>query len=163
VCVAFIWSNLTLPPRGLPPYRGEVVCAPQWPGELCWREWKLLVGPPTPDWSKGGGQTECSPWSSRLAVGRGVTTPPRKMLLSRNHGGGQDPHRVVAPVKKKNLTLGFQSIFLGPEHFRFRFILVLLCWLFTRITQKCASFHSLCPGLYILVTFISEPDIMLPI
>jgi hypothetical protein len=30
----------------------------------------------------------------------GLTIPPRKNLLLRNHGGGQDPHRVVAPVKK---------------------------------------------------------------
>jgi hypothetical protein len=54
------------PPRGLQPYHGEEVFAPQWPGELCWRERKLLVGPPMLDRPKGRGQTKCSPWSSRL-------------------------------------------------------------------------------------------------
>jgi hypothetical protein len=28
-------------------------------------------------------------------------TPPLKNLLLQNHGGGQDPHRVAVPVKKK--------------------------------------------------------------
>jgi hypothetical protein len=61
-----------------------------------------------PDRSKGRGQTKCSPWSSRLGVGRGtnnatpekctVTKPPEPM---EDHGGGQEPHRVVAPVEKK--------------------------------------------------------------
>jgi hypothetical protein len=63
------------PPRGLPPYREEKVCAPPWPGELCWREPKLLVAPPTPDKSKGRDQTKYSPWSSRLGVGRGANDP----------------------------------------------------------------------------------------
>jgi hypothetical protein len=30
-----------------------------WPGELCWRERKLLVGPPVPDTPKGRSQTKC--------------------------------------------------------------------------------------------------------
>jgi hypothetical protein len=30
-------------------------------------------------------------------------TPPRKSLLLKNHGGGQNPHRVIAPVKKKEI------------------------------------------------------------
>jgi hypothetical protein len=34
-------------------------------------------------------------------LGVGLTTPPRNNLLLRNHEGGQDPHRVVPPVKKK--------------------------------------------------------------
>jgi hypothetical protein len=44
-----------------------------------------------------------------MRVGRGanspipenvtVTKPPE--LMEEDHGGGQDPHRVVAPVKKK--------------------------------------------------------------
>jgi hypothetical protein len=35
--------------RGLPPYRGEEVYAPQWLGDLCWRNLKVLVGPPMTD------------------------------------------------------------------------------------------------------------------
>jgi hypothetical protein len=54
-----------IPPRGPPPYSGEGGWTPQWPGELCWWERKLLVGPPIPDISKNRGQTKCSPWSSR--------------------------------------------------------------------------------------------------
>jgi hypothetical protein len=53
-----------------------------------------------PDMSNGRGPTKCSPWSSRLRAGRGLTTAPRKYLLLRNREGGQDPHRDVAPVKK---------------------------------------------------------------
>jgi hypothetical protein len=62
-----------------------------------------------PDRSKGRGQTKCSYWSSRLGVGRGAnnptpenstaTKPPEHM--EEDHGGRQDPQRVVAPVKKK--------------------------------------------------------------
>jgi hypothetical protein len=36
-------------------------------------------------------------------LGVELTTPPQKNVLLRNHGGGQDPHRVVAPVKKKTM------------------------------------------------------------
>jgi hypothetical protein len=60
-----------IPPQGLQPYRGEEIFAPQWPTELCWRERKLLVGPPMPDRPKGSGQAKCSPWSSRLGLGWG--------------------------------------------------------------------------------------------
>jgi hypothetical protein len=78
---------------------------PQCPGELCWRECKLLAEPPMPDRSKGRGQTKCSPWSSRLGVRCGANNPtPGKIncyKTSEAYGGGQDPHRVVAPVKKK--------------------------------------------------------------
>jgi hypothetical protein len=49
--------------------------------------------------SKGRGQTKCSPWSCRLGIG--LTTPPRKKLLLRNHGGHQDLHGVVATIEKK--------------------------------------------------------------
>jgi hypothetical protein len=61
-----------------------------------------------PDRSKGRGQTKCSPWSSRLEVGRGANNPtPEKSTVTKppepmeeDHGGGQDPHRVLAPVRK---------------------------------------------------------------
>jgi hypothetical protein len=46
----------------------------------------MLAGAQAP----GRSHTKCSPWSSRLGVGRGDTTPPRKNVLLRNHGGGQD-------------------------------------------------------------------------
>jgi hypothetical protein len=54
------------------------------------------------DRSKGRGQTKCSPWFSRLRVGCGAKDPTQENLLFSNYGGGQDPHRVAAPVKKKN-------------------------------------------------------------
>jgi hypothetical protein len=64
-----------------------------------------------PDWSKGRGQMKCSLWYSRLGIRRGandptlekstVTKPPQHM--EEDHGGSQDPHRVVAPVKKKKI------------------------------------------------------------
>jgi hypothetical protein len=41
-------------------------------------------------------------YSLVFQVGRwGLTTPPKKYLLPRNHYGSQDPHMVVVPVKKK--------------------------------------------------------------
>jgi hypothetical protein len=37
-----------------------------------------------------------------LEVEHGANDPiPEKSILLRNHRGGQDPHRVVVPVKKK--------------------------------------------------------------
>jgi hypothetical protein len=57
----------------------EEVCESQWHGEVCWRERKLLVGPPMTDRSTGRGQMKCSTRSSRLGVG--LTNPPRKNLL----------------------------------------------------------------------------------
>jgi hypothetical protein len=38
-----------------------------------------------------------------------ITTTPQKNLLLWNYGGGQDPHRIVAPVKMRD--------FLGPVQF----------------------------------------------
>jgi hypothetical protein len=64
----FNTCSLCIPPWGLPPSPGEEVHVLQWPGELCWRERKLLTAPPMPDTSKDRGQTKCSPWSSRLGV-----------------------------------------------------------------------------------------------
>jgi hypothetical protein len=93
-----LWCNSSNPPWGLLSYHREV-CIPQQPGQLCWQEHKLLVGPPMPDRSKSRDQTKCSPWSSRLGLVMGLTIPTRKNLLLWNHGGGQDPHRVVVPVK----------------------------------------------------------------
>jgi hypothetical protein len=69
--------------------------------ELCWRQRKLLVVPPMPERSKGRGQTNCSLWSSGLGVGRGANDPTPARFTVRNHGGGQNPHKVVAPVNKK--------------------------------------------------------------
>jgi hypothetical protein len=34
-------------------------------------------------------------------MGEGKGPHPGKYVLLRNHGGAQDPHRTVAPVKKK--------------------------------------------------------------
>jgi hypothetical protein len=73
-----------VPARGLPPCRGEEICAPQWLGELCWRERKILVGSLVPDMSKDRGQTKWSTWASRLVVRRGVNDPIQKNLLLGN-------------------------------------------------------------------------------
>jgi hypothetical protein len=57
-----------------------------------------------PDRSKGSGQKKCSPWSSRLGVGRGAIDPTSgKVTVTKPpdyHGGRQDAYTVVAPVKK---------------------------------------------------------------
>jgi hypothetical protein len=51
---------------------------------------------------KCSAQMKYSPWSSRLGVERGANDPiPERITLTKPHGGGQDPHRVVAPVKKR--------------------------------------------------------------
>jgi hypothetical protein len=47
--------------NGLPPYRGGNVYVLLWPGELCWRELMLLLGPSKQDRSKGRSLTSCSP------------------------------------------------------------------------------------------------------
>jgi hypothetical protein len=58
-----------------------------------------------PDRSKGMGQKKHSPWSSRLGVVRGANNPTLEEIYcygtSRGYEGGQDPHRIVAPVKKR--------------------------------------------------------------
>jgi hypothetical protein len=97
-------SNFLVSPCGLLPYRWEEVFASQWPGELCWRERKLLVGPLMPDRSKDRGQMKRSPWSSRLGYGCGANDPTTKKLIvtKPSHGGGENPHRIVA-------RLAFQS------------------------------------------------------
>jgi hypothetical protein len=55
-----------------------------------------------PGMSKGRSQMKCIPWSSRLGFGCGANTPTPENITVRNYGVGQDPHRVVATVKKKN-------------------------------------------------------------
>jgi hypothetical protein len=65
-----------------------------------------------PERSKGRGQTKCTLWSSRLGVGLGAnnSTPERSTVtklpepMEEDHGRGQDPHRVVPPVKKKKIS-----------------------------------------------------------
>jgi hypothetical protein len=86
-------------PLGLSPYRGEEFCAPQWPGELCWRECKLLVEPIMAYRWRGTGQVK----SFRLGAGCGAYIPPWKMYCHETftaRTGGQDAHRVAAPVKE---------------------------------------------------------------
>jgi hypothetical protein len=82
---------------------GEEFCAPQLPGELCWRESELLVELLMPDISKCRGQKKCSFWSFRFGFLREAATSRRKNVLLRvqSHGEGQDPHRAAAPVKRR--------------------------------------------------------------
>jgi hypothetical protein len=68
----------------------------------------LLVVPRMPNRSKGKGQTKRSPWSSRVGFGLGANNPTLEKSnllrnLQRTYGGGHDPQRVVAPVKKKKM------------------------------------------------------------
>jgi hypothetical protein len=99
------------PPRGLPPHRGEEVCAPHWPGEQCWSERKLLVVTPIPDRSKGRGQMKCSPWCSMLGFGRGsneftVTKPGRRPR----------PTQTCSGSKNKNiLSIQCRTTWWSPE------------------------------------------------
>jgi hypothetical protein len=61
-----------------------------------------------PNMSKGRIQTKCSPWSSRLGVGCWANDPtPKKITVMKppDRGAGQDPHRVLAPVKKSLSTV----------------------------------------------------------
>jgi hypothetical protein len=59
-----------------------------------------------PGMSKGRRQTKRSPWSFRFGIGRGANDPtPEKCTATKppekkKHGGGEDTHRAVAPVKK---------------------------------------------------------------
>jgi hypothetical protein len=96
--------------RGLSAYRGEEICALQWAGELCWRERKLLVRPPMLDRSMSRAQAKCSSWSFRLGVWRGANEPSTLTTLPEepmdgDHGGGQDLHRLVLPVKNENVYI----------------------------------------------------------
>jgi hypothetical protein len=54
---------------------------------------RRIVVPGSPDWGLGEGLTALTPEKST------ATKPPEPM--EEDHGGGQDPHRVVAPTKKK--------------------------------------------------------------
>jgi hypothetical protein len=67
------------------------------------RSVKYPKGPPGPDRSKGRSQTKRSPWYSRQGVGCEANDPALEKFTvtkSPDHGGGQDPHRVVMPVRK---------------------------------------------------------------
>jgi hypothetical protein len=74
-------STFTNTSQGLWPCHLEEVCMPQWLGDLCWRECKLLVGLPMPNGSKNRGQKKCSPWSSWLGLGMKLMTPSWNILL----------------------------------------------------------------------------------
>jgi hypothetical protein len=55
-----------------------------------------------PDRSKGRGQTKCSRCASNLGLVRGVNDLTLKTkLLLRSHGEGQEPHRVLAPQRRR--------------------------------------------------------------
>jgi len=57
---------------------GGEACERWWPLELCWRERKLLAGPPKPD-QRVGARLSVVHWSSRLAVGHGANSTPYKV------------------------------------------------------------------------------------
>jgi hypothetical protein len=62
---------------------------------------------------------KCSPWSSRLGAARGANDPTPENVLLRNHGGGQDPHRVVAPAKKRKICIHVVKFIIAfQDHYR---------------------------------------------
>jgi hypothetical protein len=78
------------------------------PGELCWRERKLLVGPYMPGRSKGKGQTKWSYRSARFGVGCGANEPTAEKFAVNEtyrehffHGGCQDPNDFAALSKEQ--------------------------------------------------------------
>jgi hypothetical protein len=74
-----------------------------------------------PDRSKGGDQTKCSPWSSRLEVGHGAinstlekcsaTKPPEPM--EKDHGEGQDLNRAASIGNKQCYQTGCHKCLQG--------------------------------------------------
>jgi hypothetical protein len=74
----FEFEWLLIDRHRLPPYRWEEVWAPQWTGELCWWERKLLVGPPMPDKLWGRGQTNEVPGPPGWGLGVELMIPPGK-------------------------------------------------------------------------------------
>jgi hypothetical protein len=60
-------------------------------------------GPSIPDRSNVGARGSVVPGPPEWGSGVGLTTAPQKNLLSRNHGEGQNAHRVVAQAKKKKM------------------------------------------------------------
>jgi hypothetical protein len=107
----------TVRSRGLQPYHREEVYVPQSPGELCWREHKLLVAPPMPDGSKGRGQMKCSPWSSRLGVGCGANDPTLKEFT------GMKPWRRLRPTQGCNASKKEKCC-----KYEVFFLIFILCW-----------------------------------
>lgn len=81
------------------PHHGQQVCMPH-DLETCAGRSISSRELPMRDRAKGRGQIKCNPWSCRLGVGCGVRTPTWKNFLLWNHEGDQDPHMVVAPLKK---------------------------------------------------------------
>jgi hypothetical protein len=108
-------SILLQPPRGLPLYHGDEVCASQWPGELCWRDRKFLVGPPMTNKSKSRGQTKCSPWPSRLVVGRGSNDPtPGKFAVTKPWMKPRPTHDYGASKEDENSWVDFKTTIQVP-------------------------------------------------
>jgi hypothetical protein len=52
------------------------------------------------DRSKGRGQMKCSPWFSRLGVGREADSTQNKFAVTKPWRKPRLTHRVVAPVKQ---------------------------------------------------------------
>jgi hypothetical protein len=61
-----------------------------------------------PDRSKSKARRSVVPGPPGWVLDVGLMTP-----LPRNHGGGQDPHRVLAPVKKKNSIISGEECRVG--------------------------------------------------
>jgi hypothetical protein len=53
-----------------------------------------------PDRLKGRSQAKCSSWSIRLGIWHGATDSTLEKFTVTKHGRGEDPHGVLAPIKK---------------------------------------------------------------
>jgi hypothetical protein len=104
------FSKIHRPLPGLSPYRGDDVPRPNDTESYTGGSISSWYNPPLPSRSKGKGQTKPSPWSSRLGVGRVANkSTPEKSTIAKTPEpmvegcrGGQNPHRVVAPIKEMN-------------------------------------------------------------
>lgn len=75
--------NHKIPPWGLLPYCGEDVCAPQWSGQLCWWEHKLLVATPCQTGQRVRAKRSAVPGPLGWGLSVGLTISRRKLTFTK--------------------------------------------------------------------------------
>jgi hypothetical protein len=100
---------MTLPPRGIPPYHGmERFVRLSDPESYADRTTSSWYDHPCKTGQRVVATRSVVPGHPGWGLGVGLRTLPQKFYCyetSRAYGGGQDPHRVVVPVKKEKITL----------------------------------------------------------